>query len=156
MADTDGVQKEQLNQNPSGNEFQIVRFMPFPNFKLPDDWVVETKPRPSKPTHIDKYYYEPGTGKKFRSLLAVQRHLAGEPKHYVTPERMISENEDNYYYEPSTGKKYRSLLAVKRHLTEETKHYVTPERMISENKDTASSSLLFCLYRLHKYASLIK
>ncbi|KAI8523879.1 hypothetical protein RHMOL_Rhmol13G0106100 [Rhododendron molle] len=31
---------------------------------LPDGWVVE------------EYYYEPGTGRKFRSLLSVQRYLA--------------------------------------------------------------------------------
>ncbi|KAH9607768.1 hypothetical protein KSS87_022417 [Heliosperma pusillum] len=34
-------------------------------FQLPSDWVVE-------------YYYEPGTGRKFRSLASVKRHLHGE------------------------------------------------------------------------------
>ncbi|PON38658.1 Methyl-CpG DNA binding [Trema orientale] len=48
-------------------------------FQLPHDWLVEEKPRlnsPSRaPHHVDKYYYEPGTGKMFRSLRAVQRYL---------------------------------------------------------------------------------
>lgn len=44
-------------------------------YKLPDGWVVEEVPR-NRGGCIDKYYYEPGTGRKFRSLLSVDRHLA--------------------------------------------------------------------------------
>ncbi|XP_059626667.1 methyl-CpG-binding domain-containing protein 7-like isoform X4 [Cornus florida] len=46
-------------------------------FKLPDDWVVQESPR-SDASRIDKYYYEPESGQKFRSLRAVERHLTGE------------------------------------------------------------------------------
>ncbi|KAI3489963.1 hypothetical protein L1887_45878 [Cichorium endivia] len=45
------------------------------DFELPDGWIVEEVPRKSG-DHIDRYYYEPGTGQKFRSLIAVQKHIA--------------------------------------------------------------------------------
>ncbi|KAM7522233.1 hypothetical protein LguiA_012135 [Lonicera macranthoides] len=45
-----------------------------PSFKLPDGWVVEEVPR-RHGSGSDKYYYEPGTGQKFRSLREVERHL---------------------------------------------------------------------------------
>nr|XP_043637763.1 methyl-CpG-binding domain-containing protein 7-like [Erigeron canadensis] len=45
------------------------------SFKLPEGWVVEEAPRRSG-NYVDKIYHEPGTGQKFRSLLAVQRYLA--------------------------------------------------------------------------------
>ncbi|XP_047323024.1 methyl-CpG-binding domain-containing protein 7-like isoform X2 [Impatiens glandulifera] len=44
-------------------------------FVLPDGWVVEEVPRKDL-EHTDKYYYEPGTGQKFRSLVAVERYLS--------------------------------------------------------------------------------
>ncbi|KAK1437066.1 hypothetical protein QVD17_02851 [Tagetes erecta] len=43
-------------------------------FKLPDGWIVEEVPRRSGGS-ADKYYYEVRTGQKFRSLLAVERHI---------------------------------------------------------------------------------
>ncbi|KAK3005328.1 hypothetical protein RJ639_015660 [Escallonia herrerae] len=43
-------------------------------YNLPDGWVVEEVPRSSGGS-TDKYYYEPGTGQKFRSLVAVEKHL---------------------------------------------------------------------------------
>ncbi|KAI3450436.1 hypothetical protein Pfo_007101 [Paulownia fortunei] len=42
---------------------------------LPDGWIVEEVPR-RYDNWTDKYYYEPGTGQKFRSLVAVERYLA--------------------------------------------------------------------------------
>ncbi|KAK6123443.1 hypothetical protein DH2020_042808 [Rehmannia glutinosa] len=42
---------------------------------LPDGWIVEEVPR-RYGRGTDKYYYEPGTGQKFRSLVSVERHLA--------------------------------------------------------------------------------
>ncbi|KAG6433464.1 hypothetical protein SASPL_105078 [Salvia splendens] len=42
---------------------------------LPDGWVVEEVPRKYM-NWPDKYYYEPETGVKFRSLIAVEAHLA--------------------------------------------------------------------------------
>ncbi|KVI03590.1 methyl-CpG-binding domain-containing protein 7-like [Cynara cardunculus var. scolymus] len=62
------------------NEYQLVNVTPtsFPStlpFKLPDGWIVEEVPRKTG-GHVDRYYYEPGTGQKFRSLIAAQKHLA--------------------------------------------------------------------------------
>ncbi|KAL2332110.1 hypothetical protein Fmac_019691 [Flemingia macrophylla] len=62
------------SQRPStiSDEVRIIDAAPF---GLPPGWTVEEKPRHSNPAHVDRYFYEPYTGKKFRSLLAVQRHL---------------------------------------------------------------------------------
>ncbi|KAK1428750.1 hypothetical protein QVD17_17590 [Tagetes erecta] len=43
-------------------------------FSLPEDWVVEKRPRKSGST-IDTYYHDPETGRKFRSLKDVERYL---------------------------------------------------------------------------------
>nr|GMD95277.1 methyl-CpG-binding domain-containing protein 7-like [Ipomoea batatas] len=48
-----------------------------PLFSLLDGWGVEEIPR-SYGSKFDKYYLEPETGKKFRSLREVERHLNGE------------------------------------------------------------------------------
>ncbi|EPS60376.1 hypothetical protein M569_14429, partial [Genlisea aurea] len=45
---------------------------------LPDGWIVEEVPRRYHPHFADKYYLEPGTGQKFRSLVAVQRYFEEE------------------------------------------------------------------------------
>ncbi|KAL3850702.1 hypothetical protein ACJIZ3_012584 [Penstemon smallii] len=42
---------------------------------LPEGWVVEEVPRRYSTTWKDRYYYEPETGQKFRSLVAVARYL---------------------------------------------------------------------------------
>ncbi|CAH9130317.1 unnamed protein product [Cuscuta epithymum] len=46
-----------------------------PPCQLPDGWVVEEVPRQNE-NLTDKYYYEPGTGRKFRSMVSVQKHLS--------------------------------------------------------------------------------
>ncbi|XP_055835355.1 methyl-CpG-binding domain-containing protein 7 isoform X2 [Solanum dulcamara] len=46
-------------------------------FKLPPGWGIEEVPR-SKGDRVDRYYYEPGTGLKYRSLRDVERRLNGE------------------------------------------------------------------------------
>ncbi|VFQ91422.1 unnamed protein product [Cuscuta campestris] len=43
--------------------------------QLPDGWRVEEVPRATG-SYKDKYYYEPGTGMRFRSMASVQRHLS--------------------------------------------------------------------------------
>nr|GLL37379.1 methyl-CpG-binding domain-containing protein 6-like [Ipomoea trifida] len=48
-----------------------------PPFSLPSDWSVDDVPR-SDGSKSDKYYLEPGTGKKLRSLREVERYLNGE------------------------------------------------------------------------------
>ncbi|MCD7469317.1 methyl-CpG-binding domain-containing protein 7-like [Datura stramonium] len=55
----------------------ITPYTPFSSFKLPPGWGVEEVPR-SKGYRVDKYYYEPGTGLKYRSLREVERRLNGE------------------------------------------------------------------------------
>lgn len=62
------------------NPYQLVNvtsptFQSTSPFTLPDGWIVEEVPRKSG-DHIDRYYYEPGTGQKFRSLVSVQKHLS--------------------------------------------------------------------------------
>lgn len=69
------------NEKDKDNQYQLAIVSPTsfssPKFlsKLPDGWVVEEVPRRSG-GYIDKYYYEPGTGQKFRSMVAVEKHLA--------------------------------------------------------------------------------
>ncbi|KAF8082730.1 hypothetical protein N665_0809s0032 [Sinapis alba] len=46
------------------------------DFNLPDGWIVEEKPRRNS-CRIDRSYIEPGTGRKFRSLPAVETYLNG-------------------------------------------------------------------------------
>ncbi|KAG4384716.1 hypothetical protein GLYMA_13G333300v4 [Glycine max] len=90
------------NQKPTiPMELQIVSSQQ--HFRLPDGWVVEKKPRPSHESRFDKYYYEPGTGRKFRSLLSVQRHLAGETRDYVVANTMMSKNENTSAVKSGTG-----------------------------------------------------
>ncbi|XP_070675004.1 methyl-CpG-binding domain-containing protein 7-like isoform X2 [Malus domestica] len=47
------------------------------SFVLPDGWEVEEKPRSNinYSGYVDRYYIEPGTRKRFRSLLSVERYL---------------------------------------------------------------------------------
>ncbi|KAL9238807.1 hypothetical protein vseg_013183 [Gypsophila vaccaria] len=73
-------------QSADAREMQIVPASSYTTpFKLPDDWVVEVRPRgPHSPITSDKYYYEPGTGRKFRSLASVRRYLNGEKDPPVT------------------------------------------------------------------------
>ncbi|XP_010455539.1 PREDICTED: methyl-CpG-binding domain-containing protein 7-like [Camelina sativa] len=44
------------------------------DFRLPDGWIIEEKPRKSS-TQIDRSYIDPETGNKFRSMAAVERYL---------------------------------------------------------------------------------
>ncbi|GER51148.1 methyl-CpG-binding domain-containing family protein, partial [Striga asiatica] len=67
--DDDEVRPNHLAIVPYGKSDDMSSFV------LPDGWIVEQVPRRYS-TWTDKYYYEPGTGRKFRSLVAVERHLA--------------------------------------------------------------------------------
>ncbi|XP_071737889.1 methyl-CpG-binding domain-containing protein 7-like [Rutidosis leptorrhynchoides] len=65
------------------NQLAIVSpasISPRSSFKLPDGWVVEMVPRRTG-DHIDRYYYEPGSGQRFRSLVAVQKYLTELEEH---------------------------------------------------------------------------
>ncbi|KAF5821507.1 putative methyl-CpG DNA binding, DNA-binding domain superfamily [Helianthus annuus] len=74
-------------------------------FTLPEDWFVEKVPRKSGNT-IDKYYHDPETGRKFRSLKDVERYLIGgsiptrsKSKRPLYYEKMqdFEEDQDNEY-----------------------------------------------------------
>ncbi|KAG8387809.1 hypothetical protein BUALT_Bualt02G0059700 [Buddleja alternifolia] len=52
-----------------------IKAAPRAPFILPDGWIVEEVPRKDI-NFSDKYYYEPGTGRKFRSLVSVEKYLA--------------------------------------------------------------------------------
>nr|GMD45530.1 methyl-CpG-binding domain-containing protein 7-like [Ipomoea batatas] len=60
-----------------------------PPFSLPSDWSVDDVPR-SDGSKSDKYYLEPGTGKKLRSLREVERYLNGETISTSREERLAS------------------------------------------------------------------
>ncbi|KAL2981925.1 hypothetical protein AAZX31_13G314700 [Glycine max] len=122
------------NQKPTiPMELQIVSSQQ--HFRLPDGWVVEKKPRPSHESRFDKYYYEPGTGRKFRSLLSVQRHLAGETRDYVVANTMMSKNENTLFFlqnfiESGSGQKFGSLRALDNFLSEENACTTTPKSAV--------------------------
>ncbi|KAK7261446.1 hypothetical protein RIF29_27758 [Crotalaria pallida] len=94
-------QQQQHSQNHSSSKGkEIMHYVSLPRhhhqqqpFILPDDWVVEERPRPYNPSIRDRYYYEPGTGRQFRSLASVQRYLTEgiiTDMRSRTTERMIS------------------------------------------------------------------
>lgn len=70
-----------VEEDIKDNEYQLATVSvsttnasPTSNFQLPHGWIVKEVPRISG-DYADKYYFEPGTGQKFRSLVAVQKHL---------------------------------------------------------------------------------
>nr|XP_027087704.1 methyl-CpG-binding domain-containing protein 7-like isoform X1 [Coffea arabica] len=65
----------------------------YSKFQLPNGWGVQEVPR-SNTSRVDKYYYEPGTGLKFRSLRAVERYVNGEE---YTPRPGALTWHDNHY-----------------------------------------------------------
>ncbi|KAK7272088.1 hypothetical protein RJT34_28475 [Clitoria ternatea] len=155
-------------------ELQIAKFSPF---QLPADWVVEERPRPSNPSHIDRYYYEPGTGKKFRSLLSVQRHLENEKADYLITERMVSTAENTTCIESgtrqdnvstkksarrqdgiskkesSTRQRFHSLRAVENFLAGENACAATPKSVVKSGTVQRSRSGRSCQKPAHKYSS---
>ncbi|PRQ33909.1 putative DNA-binding domain-containing protein [Rosa chinensis] len=147
--------------------WQLVNAASAP-FGLPDGWCVEEIPRRFsrfRPARVDRYFIEPDTGQKFRSLVAVHRYLTGgqvdthatmqfKPhtmrcsSSFVLPDGWEIEEKprkntntghsDKYYIEPGTGRRFRSLVAVEKYLTEENEH--TPlQALIPANKLILSS-----------------
>ncbi|KAH9701109.1 methyl-CpG-binding domain-containing protein 7 [Citrus sinensis] len=81
------------------------------SFKLPRGWSVEERPRthsPTRPDRIDKYYYEPRTGRQFRSLLSIQKYLTGE-EDTVSPKRVNYGNVQNMQIVPCATKSAASF-----------------------------------------------
>ncbi|KAL5764275.1 hypothetical protein ACOSP7_016629 [Xanthoceras sorbifolium] len=100
----------------SRRELQIVEstsaiFEKLP-FKLPRGWSVVERPRlncPSHPGRVDKYYFEPGTGRQFRSLTAIQRYLSGDTEDAIVPRRMKSVNKEYMQIVPRSSKSASSF-----------------------------------------------
>ncbi|KAL1345357.1 hypothetical protein HN51_019108 [Arachis hypogaea] len=113
------AEEEEDDEEKREMEMQIVCFSPRQYqhpFTLPQGWIIERKPRLANPTIVDKYYHEPGTGKKFRSLVAVQRYLL-EPQ--TTEFHAISHHQNT----SGTGtekQRFRSLRNVERCLSGQT------------------------------------
>ncbi|KAL2470447.1 Methyl-CpG-binding domain-containing protein 7 [Abeliophyllum distichum] len=79
------------------NQLAIVvsrRTKASPYFKLPDGWIVEKVPRKFNGS-IDKYYYEPETGQKFRSLVSVERYLEELVEDDVPLSKALAEIKEN-------------------------------------------------------------
>ncbi|CAL5200194.1 unnamed protein product [Lathyrus oleraceus] len=95
--------------NSREKDLQIV--VRSPPFDLPDGWLVEQhrrrSPNPDHVERVDKYYIEPNTGQKFRSLVSVQRYLNEETKDYLPTERMISQNKNTTRIKFKTKQKFR-------------------------------------------------
>ncbi|XP_008222966.1 PREDICTED: methyl-CpG-binding domain-containing protein 7 isoform X2 [Prunus mume] len=72
------AEDEEEEEEPSSSSKRKLQMVTTSPFKLPDGWSVQEKRRPlsnsCNPGQIDRYYYEPDTGLKFRSLAAVQRY----------------------------------------------------------------------------------
>ncbi|GAA0151911.1 hypothetical protein LIER_10526 [Lithospermum erythrorhizon] len=59
-------------------------------FRLPRGWKIEGVPRSTYPYQIDKYYIEPGTRRKFRSLVSVERYIRGEDEVPFTKSKSLT------------------------------------------------------------------
>ncbi|KAH7542508.1 hypothetical protein FEM48_Zijuj02G0081400 [Ziziphus jujuba var. spinosa] len=68
--------------------------------------------------HLCIYYYEPGTGKTFRSLISVYKYLREGKTDTPMTKKLRADNKSSYYIEPGSGQRFRSLRAVERYLTE--------------------------------------
>ncbi|XP_060215916.1 methyl-CpG-binding domain-containing protein 7 isoform X1 [Lycium barbarum] len=79
----------------SMDEWAIVPSTSAANFpcELPDGWVIEEVPRRDG-SNVDKFYYEPGTGQKFRSRIAALRYLA-EMREHVPLSATLEELKEN-------------------------------------------------------------
>ncbi|XP_045804452.1 methyl-CpG-binding domain-containing protein 7-like isoform X2 [Trifolium pratense] len=115
--------------NNNNNELQIV--VRSPPITLPDGWLVEKRLRrhSSDPNRVDRYYIEPHTGQKFRSLISVQRYLSDESRNYL-PKRMISENNDTIFIKSGNRKFRRPASDFEGGLTEENARKATPKLLL--------------------------
>ncbi|KAL5581068.1 hypothetical protein UlMin_013510 [Ulmus minor] len=71
------IVKPEADSGHTAGELQLAAVSPF---RLSDDWLVEEVPRraSSRGNHLDKYYHEQSTGRRFRSLVAVKRYLSNK------------------------------------------------------------------------------
>ncbi|XP_044483019.1 methyl-CpG-binding domain-containing protein 7-like isoform X4 [Mangifera indica] len=76
---------------------QIVDSTTSSVFQLPPGWSVKECHRinsPSNPGRIDKYYYQPESGRRFRSLISIQKYLSRDTEDTIMPKRMKSDNKN--------------------------------------------------------------
>ncbi|KAK6935912.1 Methyl-CpG DNA binding [Dillenia turbinata] len=78
-------------------------------FKLPDGWEVRRRRRRFG-DRVDKYYCEPGTGRQFRSLKAVERYFAEEDINVSMPLKALiapktPSRDSSFWRENVNGKK---------------------------------------------------
>ncbi|OAY51766.1 methyl-CpG-binding domain-containing protein 7 isoform X2 [Manihot esculenta] len=94
----------------NGKNIQIVpgMFKSSSPFTLPEGWVVKEKRRSNinKAGVIDRHYIEPGTGKRFRSLASVKRHLTEQKQYEATPKS--SNQEDQLHL--TDGRECKAML----------------------------------------------
>ncbi|KAK2424909.1 methyl-CpG-binding domain-containing protein [Trifolium repens] len=134
------TENEPLNRTNSkdNNELQIVVSSPI---TLPDGWLVEQRfrRRSSDPNRVDRYYIEPHTGQKFRSLISVQRYLNDESRDYIPPKRMISENNDNIFIKSRKRKFCRPASDFEGGLAEENARRATPKLVLKRGSGKRSA-----------------
>ncbi|XVE79638.1 hypothetical protein DITRI_Ditri14bG0074000 [Diplodiscus trichospermus] len=103
------VAKEREAHDPSNMQLQIMEpSSTLPMFrspiKLPPGWVIEQRPRVNSASHpgrVDKYYYEPKSGRQFRSLTAVQKYLCEEMESNLTTQRLKPGDENSMQIVPN-------------------------------------------------------
>ncbi|KAM3691793.1 hypothetical protein ACB094_08G037900 [Castanea mollissima] len=116
----------QSESDTTKRELQIVSTSPF---RLPDDWFVEFKTRrnnTASPGRVDKYYHEPGTGRRFRSLIAAKRYLTEENQYTPTPEAVKAGNENTMQIVVRTMKS--------------TSHFKLPDDWVIEEKPRSNAN----------------
>ncbi|KAK1373684.1 hypothetical protein POM88_029877 [Heracleum sosnowskyi] len=92
------LKEEEEDPNKYKMAIMPAKNIPFSSpYRLPEGWVVEEVPRNTRGRggYVDKYYYEPGTGRKFRSLSSVDRHLADRNEHTMLSETLTELREYN-------------------------------------------------------------
>ncbi|KAK4408845.1 Methyl-CpG-binding domain-containing protein 7 [Sesamum angolense] len=65
-------------------------------FRIPRGWGVEEVPRHDG-SRSDMYYYEPGTGRKFRSIREVQRYLNGDSYPFRSTRKLSLRSQSSGY-----------------------------------------------------------
>ncbi|XP_020532513.1 methyl-CpG-binding domain-containing protein 7 isoform X1 [Jatropha curcas] len=104
-----------------------------PPFELPDGWVVEQRRRPRN-GRFDKCYIEPGTGKRFRSLVSVQR--------YLTSDQLSLTDGKVYTTMAKEGNHTISLLQMQTvpHNYKSCSHFTLPDGWVVEEKPRSNGN----------------
>ncbi|GKV01020.1 hypothetical protein SLEP1_g13620 [Rubroshorea leprosula] len=106
------------------------------SFQLPDGWLVEERPRkncPSNPGQVDKYYEEPESGRRFRSLVSVQRYLGGQTENPVK-RRSVNRaaRSHDYSVKPLNPRDYENSMQIVPRYTSSGSSFNLPDDWIVE------------------------